>query len=172
MVLDWRGREGELTQLANPFAQALLAQLAVITSRGEIEVPAATWLALIRRLVSSGYTDEQISAKMTFLDGVIALPEEIEARVEAELVESEGIGVPEVMSRWEARIWQRAQEPGQQSLSLMLLEQQSGSLPDDVAAQVRDLSSGQFAELGLALPRFSQLADLTTRLSENATATH
>ena len=39
----------------------------------------------MRRLARAGYTYEQISAVMTFLDGVIALPEEIEARVEAQL---------------------------------------------------------------------------------------
>jgi hypothetical protein len=165
-VLDWRGREGELTELANPFAQVLLAQLAVLTSRGEIESLAATWLAIVRRLARAGYTYEQISAVMTFLDGVVALPEEVEARVEAELAASEGTAMPEVMSRWEARVMRR----GQQSFVLMLLERQCGTLPDDVAERVRDLSSEQLAGLGLALPSFSQLVDLTAWLDANTSA--
>jgi hypothetical protein len=163
-VLDWRGRERELTDLANPFAQVLLAQLAVLTSRGEVEALAATWLAIMRRLMRAGYTYEQISAVMTFLDGVIALPDEVEARVEAELAESEGAAMPQVISRYEARILRR----GQQSFVLMLLEGQCGTLPDDVAERVRDLSTEQLADLGLALPSFSQLADLTDWLDTNA----
>jgi Domain of unknown function (DUF4351) len=169
-VLDWRGRERELTELANPFAQVLLAQLAVLTSRGEIEALAATQLAIMRRLVRAGYTYEQISAVLTFLDGVIALPEEVEARVEAELAELEGVTMPEVMSRWEAHVLQRGQDLERFRLIFMLLEQQCGILPDDVAARVRDLSSEQLDTLGLALLRFSQIDDLTGWLDANAPA--
>jgi hypothetical protein len=181
-VLDWRGREAELTELANPFAQVLLAQLAVLTSRGEMEALATTWLAIMRRLIRAGYTYEQISAVMTFLDGVMALPEEVEARVEAALAESEGTTMPEVMSRWEARVLRRGQDQGraegqqlgrmegQQALVLMLLERQCGTLPDDVAERVRGLSPEQLGDLGLALLRFSQLGDLTAWLDANAPA--
>lgn len=171
-VLDWRGREGELTDLANPFAQVLLAQLAVLNSHGEIEILAATQLAILRRLARAGYTYEQIGALLTFLDGVIALPEEVEARVEAQLAEEEGNVMPEVMSRWEARVLQRGQDQGRAeerlTLILRLLEQQCGTLSEEIAARVRDLSPEQQTDLGLALLRFSQLTDLTAWLSENA----
>ncbi|MFN8541717.1 MAG: DUF4351 domain-containing protein [Thermomicrobiales bacterium] len=174
-VLDWRGREAELTDLANPFAQVLLAQLAVLTSRGEIESLAATQLAILRRMARAGYTYEQISALLTFLDGVIALPEEIEARVEAELAELEGVAMPEVMSRLEARILRRGQDlgrtEGQLALILEQLAQQCGVLPDNVTTLVSNLSPEQLDHLGLALLRFSQLGDLTAWLDANATVT-
>jgi len=107
---------------------------------------------------------------LTFLDGVIALPEEIEARVEAELAELEGIAMPEVMSRYEARIRRRGQDSEQLRLIFMLLEQQCDTLPDEVAARVRGLSSEQLDDLGLALLRFTQLDDLTGWLDANAPA--
>ena len=111
-VIDWEGREGELARMANPFAQVLLAQLAAITSRGQVEPLAATWLAILRRLARAGYTYEQISAVLTFLDRAVALPEGLEARIEAELAELEGTSMPQLMSRWEARVLERGRVGG------------------------------------------------------------
>lgn len=54
-VMHWRGLNGELTELANPFARVLLAQLVALTPRGEIEALAATLLAILRRLVRGRY---------------------------------------------------------------------------------------------------------------------
>ena len=146
--------------MANPFAQVLLAQLAALTSRGQVEPLAATWLAILRRLARAGYTYEQISAVLTFLDRAVALPEGVEARIEAELAALEGTSMPQLMSRWEARAIQRGEEQGQQALVLLLLEQQCGPLAEETATRVRDLASGQLADLGRALLRFTGPTDL------------
>ena len=46
-VFDWRGREGELTQSSNPFAQVALAQLVALTSGSRREPLVATRFAVI-----------------------------------------------------------------------------------------------------------------------------
>jgi hypothetical protein len=164
-VLDWQGREEELARMANPFAQVLLAQLAVLTSRGQVAASASTWLAIMRRLARAGYTYEQISAVLTFLDQVVVLPEEIEMRVEAELAELEGATMPQLMSRWEAEALQIREQRGRQALVLEQLADQCGPLPEEAAAQVRELSPDQLYDLGRALLRFGSLADLVTWLA-------
>jgi len=169
-VLDWLGREDELARMANPFAQVLLAQLTVLTARGQVEPLAATWLSIMRRLMRAGYTYEQISAVLTFLDQVLVLPEEIEARVEAELAKLEGAIMPQLMSRWEAQALKIREQRGQQSLILAQLAELCGSLPEATAAQVHALSPEQLAELGRALLRFNALADLTAWLAAHAPA--
>lgn len=80
----------------------------------------------------------------------------------------------EVMSRREARLLRRGQEvgraEGQLEFVLMMLEEQCGSLPEEVEARVRGLSPDRVGDLGLALLRFSQLGDLTSWLDANAPA--
>jgi hypothetical protein len=169
-VLDWQGREDELARMANPFAQVLLAQLAVLTARGRVEPLAATWLAVMRRLARAGYTYEQISAVLTFLDQVLVLPEEIEARIEAELAELEGATMPQLMSRWEAEALQLREQRGRQDLILDLLTDQCGPLPEEAVAQVRELSPEQLSDLGRALLRFGALDDLTAWLAAHSPA--
>ena len=118
----------------------------------------------------AGYTYEQISAVLTFLDQVIVLPEEIEARVEAEIAELEGVTMPKLISRWEAAALEIREQQGRQDFALELLADQCGPLPDEAVERVRELSPEQLSELGRALLRFSVLTDLTAWLDAHAPA--
>lgn len=177
-VLDWRGREAELATLPNPFAQVLLAQLAALTARDQVEPLAATWLAILRRLARAGYTYDQIAAVLTFLDRAIALPEEVERRIQDQLSELEGTAMPKLMSRWEAQAIEQGQrkgeeigvQQGQQRIILAQLADQCGPLTDDDAARVRALSVAQLADLGRALLRFTGPADLAAWFAAHPTA--
>ncbi len=171
-VLDWRGREAELVGRRNPFAQVLLAQLAVLTAPGQIESLAATRLAILRRLLRAGYTDEQIYAVLTFLDWIIVLPEEVEARVDAELAALEGVTMVQLKPRWETLAEQRGEQrgivEGQRTLLLALLTERFGPPPDAVAEQIGRLPAEQLLALGQALLRFTGPADLETWLAAHA----
>lgn len=164
-VLDWRGREEELAALENPFAQVLLAQLSLSVAGTRIATLAETWRVVMRRLLRAGYTDEQSDAVLTFLERAMALPEAVEAQLEAELIE-EGTPMAQLMNRWERRGWERGLTEGQQVLILQLLERQCGPLSPTMVGQVQTLPEEALIALGQALPRFASLADLESWLAE------
>ncbi len=177
-VLDWQGREGELATLANPFAQVLLAQLSSLTARAQIATLAETWRIVMRRLLRAGYTDQQSNAVLTFLERIMALPEDVEASLEAEFAETEGTTMTQLMNRWARRGWEQGlsegrtegRTEGQQELVLGLLEQQCGPLPPTIVEQVRRLPGGQIAALGRALLRFGTIAEVEGWLAAQPSA--
>ncbi len=111
-------------------------------------------------MAQAGYTYEQISAVLTFLDRAVTLPAGVEARIEAELAELERTTMPQLMSRWEAPAIQQGEERGQQALVLAQLTQQCDPLAEETTARVRELSAEQLTDLGRALLRFTEPTDL------------
>jgi hypothetical protein len=122
----------------------------------------------MRRLLHAGYSDEQSGAIMTFLERIMALPDEVEARLEQEFADAEGTTMAQLMNRWERRGWERGVLDGRQDLLLELLAQQCAPLPPEIVDQVRSLPEAQLTALGQALLRFSSLDQLTAWLVDHA----
>jgi flagellar biosynthesis/type III secretory pathway protein FliH len=132
-------------------------------------------------LLRAGYTNEQSDAVLMFLERAMALPDEVEAQLEAELAE-EGVTMAEMTHRWERRGWERGWErgrdegrtegrtEGQRDLILQLLAQQCGPLSATLTEQLGTLPEAELSELGRALLRFNNLADLEAWLAERVPA--
>lgn len=75
----------------NPFATVVLAHLAAQDTKGDAERRERAKLGLIRRLYERGYDRERVLSLFRFIDWLLALPPEIEARVlrEVEAIEEE-----------------------------------------------------------------------------------
>jgi hypothetical protein len=171
-LLDWRGREAELAGSDNLFAQVVLAQLAALTGRAELEPLANTRRMVLRRLLRAGYGAAHVAALVTFMDMVLGLPDELAARIDAEIATAEGMTVVQFMSRYELRGWERGleegREQGQQDLLLQQITWRWGEADPALQERVRALNGEQVLALGKALFGFTTRADLDTWLADRA----
>jgi hypothetical protein len=88
-LLDYRGREAALAADTNPFATVVLAHLAALDTRQDMERRGQVKLALTRRLYERGYTRQEVLDLYRFIDWLLRLPPEIEDRVWQEIVQLE-----------------------------------------------------------------------------------
>lgn len=163
-ILDWRGREAQLAQSTNPFAQVALAQLAILTSHGQLASLAEMRRAIVRQLYRAGYSQTYVLALLTFMDWTMAMPEETIAAIDAEVAREEGVTVQRLKSRWE----ERTELQGQRQLVLLLLERRCGVLDDATRERISDLPGNRLVVLAEALLDFTDRSDLDRWLSEHA----
>jgi len=90
-LADWRTQLQTLEESDNPFAVVVLSHLAAQDTRGDAERREVAKLGLIRRLYERGYDRERVLSLFGFIDWLLALPPEHEARVlrEVEAIEEE-----------------------------------------------------------------------------------
>ncbi|MCL6536176.1 MAG: hypothetical protein K6U77_08895 [Armatimonadetes bacterium] len=74
--------EAELEQSENPFALVVLAHLRALKTRGRPNLMFGEKLALIRAMQAKGYTPEQVIELYKVVDYIMALPAELEKRVQ------------------------------------------------------------------------------------------
>jgi len=84
-VLDYRGRESELEQDANPFAAVVLAQLVFLDTRQMPEERKVQKLALIKGLYRRGLEAKQIRQLFFLIDWMLSLPEDLDKGFWADL---------------------------------------------------------------------------------------
>jgi hypothetical protein len=162
-LLDWRGREAELAQDHNPFAQVALAQLSTLTSRGQLAPLAETRRAILRQLYRAGYGREYARAVISFMDWTLSLPDDIAAAIDEEVDEEENVATTRLAQRWEESK-RRAGErwDARQARRQMLdhLEHRHGPLDDEARLRIVRLSDAQALALAVALLDFADRADL------------
>ncbi len=163
-ILDWRGREAQLAQDINPFAQVALAQLTILTNRGQVASLAETRRAIVRQLYRAGYSHTYVLALITFMDWTMAMPEEMMEAIDTEVAREEGVTVQRLKSRWE----ERTELQGQRNLVLFQIERRCGTLDDATREQIGNLSSKRLVTLAEALLDFSGREDLDRWLAEHA----
>ncbi len=84
-LLDFKPREAELQQSANPFAKVVLAQLAAMETRDDPDRRGAIKFKLIRDLYEQGFSKESIDRLFGLIDWVIDLSERDQEKFEADL---------------------------------------------------------------------------------------
>jgi hypothetical protein len=100
-LLDFRGRETELEEDANPFAKIVLAHLKALETRRDVENRREWKFRLVRGLYERGFSKEDIRQLMRLIDWLMELPEAVQERFDRELDEyEEGRKMPYVTS-WE-----------------------------------------------------------------------
>ena len=76
-LLDYQSRRQELEVMNNCFATVMLAQLAVLETRGNPKARLQAKTALTRKLYEKGFGKSDIIQLVTLIDWLIALPEEL-----------------------------------------------------------------------------------------------
>ena len=88
-LLDYLENHAELENSNNPFAVVTLAHLQAKKTRNRMEDRYQVKLNLIRSLYQRGFSQQQIVDLFRFIDWVLYLPEEVDERLLAEIVDFE-----------------------------------------------------------------------------------
>ncbi|MFN8512956.1 MAG: DUF4351 domain-containing protein [Thermomicrobiales bacterium] len=179
-LLELWGREEELKQSRNPFAQVALAQLAVLTSRGQQEPLIATRLDVMRHLLRAGQSEVTAVAVLDFLDIVMNLPDDVIDQIDKQFAEETAMARSETpyrpMTSWERRGLRQGREEGreegivlgQRGLLEQMLERRWGPLGEARQSQLRALAGDRLVALGEAIFDFDSLDDLDRWLAANS----
>ncbi len=160
---EFKQRQAELEASRNPFAVLVLAQLKALEARGDNARKFAAKRALIFGLHERGFSRIEIAQLVRLIDWVIALPTEMEDKLEHEVYEYQKENKL-LLTSWEVKAmkksWYEGLEQGFEQLILAQLAQRFGPLSARLQTQIRRLPMPQLQKLGQALLDFSELKQL------------
>ncbi|MGH9846853.1 MAG: DUF4351 domain-containing protein [Blastocatellia bacterium] len=171
-ITDWRGREAELEASDDPFAMVVLAQLRVLEAKGDAAKKYDAKRGLIRLLFQRGWQRPQVESLLRFIDRLIALPEDLEDRLDDDIEEFMEGRKMEYITSWERRAEKRGvakgleigekrgKKSGRVELIFLLLEQRLGEIDAGVRELVEKLTLRSLDRLAIALIDFSKTSDL------------
>lgn len=161
---DWRGREADLEASRNPFAMVVLVHLALPRAQKSLQGKYNLKRDLMRRLLQHGFEADYIRSLLRFLDWVIRLPEGLEDKLEAEMVEISEVQKMPYVTSWERRGMRRGEEIGLKRGKLEvvtnLLKMKFGRLNTEILSNVEQLTIKQLDNLAVATLSFTELAEL------------
>jgi hypothetical protein len=164
-VSDLRPRVTELETSRNPFAVVLLAQLRANEQTSDNAARLAAKRDLVFRLYKKGFTRADIHELFRMIDWLIALPKELEEKLEQEVYQYEERQPMELLSRMELRAIERGEQIGLEKG----LEKGMGqivALDTRTQARLKKMSWQQIEELGTALLDFTTIKDLKAWLAQ------
>ena len=126
---DYQARWTELEASTNPFATVVMAHLQTRATRRDPAGRLQEKLRLMRRLYAHGYTRQDILDLFRFIDWVMVLPEELEARFQTELAHlEEETRMPYITSIERMGI-ERGRQEGEAAILRRQLTRRFGPLP-------------------------------------------
>ncbi len=151
---DWRDQMDQLRASRNPFAIVTLAHLAAQTNHNDPQRRLADKLSLTKLLLSKNFSKTMVQDLFTFIDWVLAMPEELEQQFQVLLAAEQGAATMRYITSIERSGIKKGREEGillgrkeGQALGIarslhMLLEKRFGPLPQNIQQQIQaaDLS--------------------------------
>lgn len=164
-LLDFRNRREELERSTNPFAVLTLAFLDTVATKKNPRGRLASKLWMARRLRDLGLSREQREELFRLVDWIMVLPEPLQIQFEDTVEQDEEEKMPFVTG-FERRGIEKGRKETAADLVIEVLEVRFDSVPEAVAAQVRQiedpdrlralhrlaLSTGSVAEFAQQLP--------------------
>ena len=147
-LADWRTQLQTLEESDNPFAVVVLSHLAAQDTRGDAERREVAKLGLIRRLYERGYDRERVLSLFGFIDWLLALPPEHEARVlrEVEAIEeewkmpyvtsAERIGLARGLEQGRQEGLEQGLEQGKRQALRQVAQARFGAVPEALEQQI------------------------------------
>jgi hypothetical protein len=165
---DYAARWDALEASDNPFATAVMAHLQARATRRNPEDRLQWKLRLIRRLYERGYARQDVLELFRFIDWVLPLPTDLEARLQAELVQLERERqMPYITSIERMGIEKGLQQGIQQGEVIVLkrlLTKRFGPLPEWAEQRLEQASPQEleaWAERVLEAPRLEEVFGTT-----------
>lgn len=161
-VLEYE--DEELLKSDNPFGMTVLAAKKSLESRGDDERRYVFKVQLIRLLLKSGYGRKEIEWVFRFLDGIMALSDEVkEQLIYEEFYEKEGERMPYI-TPWERIAMRKGMLEGMLERSresvLEVLEERFGEVPEEVKGKIKAIEDTE------KLKTLNRQAVRVTNLSE------
>ena len=151
-LLEYKGKWEELEESTNPFASVVMAHLKAVETAGDNEKRYRWKVYLIKRLYRLGYEKQDVIQLFDFIDWVMALPEELEEELWAEVQKIEEERKMEYVSSVERIGIRKGMQQGMQEEALRLLSRQIArrfqASSDSVQPIFAGLTTEQLEELG------------------------
>ena len=151
-LLEYKEKWEELEESTNPFASVVMAHLKAVETAGDNEKRYHWKVSLIKRLYRLGYEKQDVIQLFDFIDWVMALPEELEEELWAEVQKIEEERKMEYVSSVERIGIKKGMQQGMQEEALRLLSRQIARRfqvsSDSVQPIFAGLTIEQIEELG------------------------
>jgi hypothetical protein len=166
-LIDYNKAWAQLEADANPFAIVVMAHLKTRQLRRSRQLLA--WkLKLVRMLYERGYERQDVLELFRFLDWLIKLPRELEEQFKDEMTRYEESRTMPYVTSVERIAREEGREEGMVKVVLSQLKQRLGGLDGALEQNVKQLSTQQLEELGLALLDFSNTDELAAWLEKKS----
>lgn len=169
-IADYRTRWEELEASDNPFAIAVKAHLKALETKDDDEQRYKWKHYLIFDLYKRGYKRDDIENLFRFIEWVVKIPDELQAKLEDEIYEYE---VKNVMP-FITNIERRGEQRGMINAVSWIWENRFGEMSEPVKSQLNLLSTEQFQTLATTMltdkPKAEVLAWLKAQVAPKRTA--
>ncbi len=126
----------ELERSENPFALVVLAAKRSLESRRDEEKRFAFKRELMRLLLKKGYDRKRVIQIFRFLDGVLALSDEMKEQLIYEEFHREEVRRMPYITSWERIAMRKGMLEGVREIVLEMLEERFGEIPEDMKKAV------------------------------------
>ncbi|KYC36707.1 hypothetical protein WA1_44310 [Scytonema hofmannii PCC 7110] len=165
-LLDDQQQQSQLSASNNPFAMVVLAHLAALNTRSDRTLRKQEKLALVQRLYSMEFEEQDILNLFAFLDWMLTLPLDLEAEFRQEVKQLEVRQAMKYVTSVERSGIETGKKEHALSLIVRLLNRRVGNVDDTIVNRLRGLSVEELDTLGEALLDFTSMADLTNWLEQ------
>jgi transcription termination factor NusB len=166
-LLDYQQQQSQLSASNNPFAIVVLSHLAALNTTNDRTLRKQEKLALVERLYSMGFEEQDILNLFAFLDWMLTLPLELEAEFKQEVKQLEERRAMKYVTSVERSGIEIGKKEHALSLITRQLNRRVGNIDDTLLEHLRGLSVEELDALGEALLDFSSMADLTNWLEQH-----
>ncbi|MBF0178816.1 MAG: hypothetical protein HQM03_02190 [Magnetococcales bacterium] len=132
--------EADLLDSTNPFAIVTLAYWHAKKTRQRMDERLEVKSRMIRNLYQSGFTRQQVIDLFRFIDWVLHLPKELDARLREEIFAFEESQKMPYMSSIERMGMEKGLQQGKAETLLLLLQERFGSVPESIQQKVGSAS--------------------------------
>ena len=158
-LIDYQSRIKELEASTNPFASVILAQLATLEKKSP-EAKLTSKINLIKWLYTRSWKREDILTLLTFMDWVLALPEELELKCkEAIAILEEELHV-DYMTSFERMGIEKGLQQGEGTMLLCFLEGKFKNIPDDYLKKINEADAETLVKWGKRVLDVNSLEDV------------
>ncbi|GAA6619969.1 Rpn family recombination-promoting nuclease/putative transposase [Scytonema sp. NUACC26] len=165
-LLDYQQQQSQLSASNNPFAIVVLAHLAALNTRSDRTLRKQEKLALVQRLYSMEFEEQDILNLFAFLDWMLTLPLDLEAEFKQEIKQLEVRQAMKYVTSVERSGIEIGKKEHAVSLIVRQLNRRVGNVDDTIVNHLRGLSVEELDTLGEALLDFTSMADLTNWLEQ------
>ena len=146
-LIDFRDKMAQLEYSKNPISKVVQAHLAALDAKGNVELEYENKLFLVKKLYGLGYTGEEIRILYTFIDYVLALPDDLEENFMENMREFEDSQETHYITSAERIGIKKGKLEGQQELLDLLLTNKFGQVPAAYLTKISDATPEQIQEL-------------------------
>ncbi len=150
-LLDYAEQQAELERSRNPFAVVTLAHLQAKRTRNRTEERYQAKWSLIRGLYQGGFNRQQVIDLFRFIDWVLHLPQEADARLRTKIVDFEESQRMPYISSVERMGIQKGRQEGASMVLTRQLQRRFGDLPSWASEKIAKAESPSLEEWSLRI---------------------